>query len=612
MIEVNKKEDDKVKRFSPPMLLSSLCLISVIAVQGPLSCVFASQNQVGKTPLEKFYEKHGRDWAITFSGRPLRVTGLVGNRTEPYSGKPSAMATQFLKENPELFGLNPDLKDLVLVAERTTGFGINVAFQQVLEGLPVENGRIKINFDKQGRVVQVVSSYTPITRPVKRALIEREQARNRAFTAFLNLTLIYTSKSTEQKELHGTRTARADMELVTTSVDDVYFIVRGRARRAYKVLISARNPLGLKELVIDANTGAVLQTRDLISTAVDGRGRVFIPNPVNSLNNDTFRDSGDDDSAVPLPSASPNPYSMVTLPWLDDPVYGSYTLRGKFVALHDIEPPTIVPISESSPDFTYLRSADAFEEVMIYYHLNRIHSYIWDLGFTDVLTEQLKVDAHGDHGYDNSRYVPTPNNFGEPYLVFGCDGVDDAEDADIIAHEYAHAIQDNQAPAKYAIEGQPKAMSEGFGDYWAFTIYSTETQTSQHRRGCIGEWDKVPNCLRNVETQSYANQYNPSDTPHRNGRIWSRILVDIFDALTKQVADPLILQSHFNVSSGPSFAQGADAILAADWQLYQGAHQAELCAIFDGRLVYSAAGLPSCRFTPDRNDASRRYSSRRR
>jgi Zn-dependent metalloprotease len=47
--------------------------------------------------------------------------------------------------------------------------------------------------------------------------------------------------------------------------------------------------------------------------------------------------------------------------------------------------------------------------------------------------------------------------------------VDDAEDADVIVHEYGHAIQADQVPG-FGAGGDAGGMGEGFGDYLAGTI----------------------------------------------------------------------------------------------------------------------------------------------
>ncbi|TKI80276.1 peptidase M36, partial [Bacillus cereus] len=88
----------------------------------------------------------------------------------------------------------------------------------------------------------------------------------------------------------------------------------------------------------------------------------------------------------------------------------------------------------------YTRANDSFEDVMSYYHIDTLQRYIQSLGFKNINNRSIKVNVNGTTA-DNSFYSPTTKA-----LTFGTGGVDDAEDAGIIAHEYGHSIQDNQVP----------------------------------------------------------------------------------------------------------------------------------------------------------------------
>ena len=50
---------------------------------------------------------------------------------------------------------------------------------------------------------------------------------------------------------------------------------------------------------------------------------------------------------------------------------------------------------------------------------------------------------------------------------------------------------------------------------------------------------------------------------HDNGQNWSATLWDIWNALTRRVADRIIIDSHFQLDGFTSFARGARAILDA-------------------------------------------------
>src|SRR6185295_9168573 len=88
-------------------------------------------------------------------------------------------------------------------------------------------------------------------------------------------------------------------------------------------------------------------------------------------------------------------------------------------------------------------------------------------------------------------------------IRFGKGGVDDAEDAEVILHEYGHAIHFSQSPTFYS-SVESGAIGEGFGDYWAVTVGSVFAPTADP--ACVADWDstsytsKVPHCLRRVDT----------------------------------------------------------------------------------------------------------------
>ena len=78
---------------------------------------------------------------------------------------------------------------------------------------------------------------------------------------------------------------------------------------------------------------------------------------------------------------------------------------------------------------------------MAYLDVTAAQQYIQKLlGFLDVNNEAQLVTPD-EFLHDNSYYDPSA---GSP--VPGKGGVDDAEDDEVIWHEYGHAIQDDQVP----------------------------------------------------------------------------------------------------------------------------------------------------------------------
>jgi hypothetical protein len=139
-------------------------------------------------------------------------------------------------------------------------------------------------------------------------------------------------------------------------------------------------------------------------------------------------------------------------------------------------------------------------------------------------------------------------------IRFGKGGVDDAEDAEVILHEYGHAIQDSQQPAALRHSEEAGAIGEGFGDYWAATVSNVFAPTPDP--ACIADWDsvsytrRVPHCLRPRWTRICTTRPTSTARCTTTGQIWSRALWDIRGALGHVKADTIILEAQFALRAG--------------------------------------------------------------
>jgi Zn-dependent metalloprotease len=143
--------------------------------------------------------------------------------------------------------------------------------------------------------------------------------------------------------------------------------------------------------------------------------------------------------------------------------------------------------------------------------------------------------------------------------------VDDAEDAEVIWHEYGHSIQDNQVPG-FGESSEAEGIGEGFGDYWAGSLGAQLSGGFQDL--CIADWDSVsysttsPPCLRRLDSPKHYPQDVNGD-PHDDGEIWSAALWQIRGAISADKADTVILQHHFLLTTDASFNQAANALVTA-------------------------------------------------
>jgi M6 family metalloprotease-like protein len=568
--------------------LLSILLTLLIVTQGLLGAVAGTtQSQDTQRLVQDFQQRFGRNLIVKRSADGQRIESILGRSTQVYKGKPADAARQFLREASRFFRLKEDLSDLNVTFEKATAGGGSVEFQQTYKNLPVENAHVQVNFDREGRVIQVVNSYTPKAATTEQPSISKEQALEVALNEFLRTTPATPPDMREKRQRQFRTLSRAELQLKEApKIDDTFFVKDDRPARAFKVLIKATRPFGIKAFVIDAVSSAVLQVekRDQM---IDGTGQVFNSNPIDSTNNNTL-------NAGNVPNTNPNPYFTVSLLNLETPASGPFRLRGPFVSVEDIESPNNTPATDGAnpPSFVFFRDNASFADVMLYYHVDRAQRYIQSLGFVDINNRQIRVDSQGFSDGCNAHYVPDPAGAG--YLAFGRCGPRVAEDAEAVIHEYGHSIQDNQTNGKYFVTGFPTAMGEGFGDYFGVSLYLAEAQASGSDPACFVEWGVTEGtCLRRVDDNVDADDFNAAGDEHDNGPIWSRTLWDILNSLGKTTSDRLVLQSHFNVPTNPTFKTAADAIMTADLQLYSGSHLNQLCTVFTDRKIYNAGDCPS-------------------
>src|SRR5947208_12445214 len=216
---------------------------------------------------------------------------------------------------------------------------------------------------------------------------------------------------------------------------------------------------------------------------------VFSPNPVADLQDESLTDQKDSDYAALQPA-----YHQVTLTHLD----GTGALSGDYA---HVASDTGKAAQAVNGTFFYHRDVDQFEQVMAYYWITQAQLYIQSLGFgagsypaVNKRSVPVKIDQYGG---DNSFFKDKQAD-----ITYGKGGVDDAEDAEVIVHEYGHSVQADQVPGFGASE-EAGAMGEGFSDYLAVEVSNWVHPTKDEP--CVADWDSTSytpgpgHCLRRVD-----------------------------------------------------------------------------------------------------------------
>ena len=296
--------------------------------------------------------------------------------------------------------------------------------------------------------------------------------------------------------------------------------------------------------------------------------QVFAPNPVADLGIQTLTDQKDADYFSADPALA-RAYHRVTLTDLD----GTGTLTGAYAKVIS---ETGKAAANAGSGFVYTRDQDQFEQTMAYYWVTQAQRYIQSLGFGATLpavNKRQQLLRINQFGGDNSFYR---EGTGKLTITLGKGGVDDAEDAEVIVHEYGHSVQDDQVPG-FGSTPDAGAIGEAFGDYLAVTVSEHFAPTPDEP--CVADWDStsytstVPHCLRRVD----GNKHYPEDLVgevHADGEIWSRALWDIHKSLGPRLADTIIIRAQFRFTPDISMPDAARATIATAALYGTGARQA--------------------------------------
>jgi len=554
---------------------SGMWLISTLAVTLVLLGHPTAFGKSGLKTSAALKSRHARSGVLPpLAPRWDPERGVLSRVYAPHTGvlrgTPAQMARQYLSENSQLFGLLKDLGDLELDRVMESPSGYHVRLQQTYQEIPVYRSGVIVNLNRENRISSVFNEYKP----------------------YIDLQI--TVRISPQEAL---QIARDNLEPRGKLLGDpssrlIVFPHGGDCYLAYRTIIPTEDPLGDWNTFVDAGTGEIIFQENQIVYYVNGSGYVFDPDPLTTAEAD-YGDPGfsdEDDADTPQLNAE---RVLVTLQDVTDNGDGTYSLIGPYCQLLDFETPADVFARPSQPDsFRFTRSEQGFEEVMVYYFMDQSQRYIQSLGFTTVQNVPIECDPHGVAGQDNSHYIPSQNR-----MAFGEGGVDDAEDADVILHEYGHAIQHGINPGWGG--GHEDAMGEGFADYWAG---SYSVSVSSFHSDWFANWDGHnpfwPGRVLNDTSLHYPEDVDGNI--YRGGTLWASGLWDLFHRINdREVMDRLVLDHHFALGSGATMADAANEIIQSDVNLYGGAHVQAIVECFDRwGFVDKEAFLPTIVHTP--------------
>lgn len=487
----------------------------------------------------------------------------------------------FLEAHSGELGLRADGSSLRQTKDDTTPARRVVHYQQLHEGIPVVDTDVVVQIDNSNRVRQIDLGHYPAPRVVETAsdgTLSPGEARGTAVASL------------------GTVTLRQEVE----EPQEVFFPTDAGLRRSYMVLVPTRDPFHDWRILVDAASGEILERKDL-AVSVDGSGMVFDPNPVVTANNNAFRDPTATPGTCGFPGTPiatvngqrvPGTLRGITL-------NGNHKLEGPFVKLRDFGAPALpLPEEAVATNFNYSSDDPRFEAVMVYYHVDTVQRYIQSLGINTAHNSQIEADPH--EGSSGAFFSPIDGG-----LHFGSSGdcrPNRASDADVILHEYGHAIQNDQVPgwgATNPVTGrrETRAMGEGFGDILACVFFAEFGGGFQ--REVFEDWifGDVGGLRRVDGTKVYPTDWAFQE--HDDGEIWSAALWNVYRAIGGDSVIPAIRQaardallktlilSHHSVPANGTLPDGAEALMTTDAELdeYRGRHLIEMLNSFHDRGI---------------------------
>lgn len=458
-----------------------------------------------------------------------------------------------------LSNVGADGSYLKLQDYRESVLGTHLTYQQIYLGTPVYHSQVKVNISEAGKL---------------RSLFHKT----------LDPSTIQANLSKPKGQLTFPRSLKGKGNVTAKRV---IFKNDQDPQLAYAVNVTHK-PSGTHNQYILNEEGDTLYQRDMnryvgLNNDTTATAYVYFPNPLITAekpygkpfwdNNDqtnTFLKGQREKVQINVHKASAD----------------SFTLRSPFFKITHFSPPKTPVTYSHDTEFNFTRDSSAFEDVNAFYHLQQFRDYMGEIGLGSMFDYRLPVDAHALSNQDNSRFSLTSNTK-KGRLYFGEGGVDDAEDADIIIHEFGHALSAYASPGSYGSGGESQALEEGFCDYLACS-YGRHLDNYKWKR--LFAWDAgiKPNKKNKFWGGRWCTtkkQY-PEDLTggkYEDGEIMAGTFMEVWEKLGRQTTDELVLAALNSFSRNMTMNDAARLVIQADSALYNGKHQSVLLNVLGNR-----------------------------
>ncbi len=532
-----------------------------------------------KSGFDAFNALYRNQWTATFSTKTGAVTLLSGALSKPYSNGPEAVARGFLKDTHTLFGLKPDLSDLMTDHVYRTPERDHVRLQQTYNGVPIEGVLVLVHATPQGQVTMVQNSYRHGFQPANGQVITKEAAEETA-GADLQVDL----------GMQATLLSLQGEPRITPYQGEYYYI--------WKVTIATQNPTGYWVYHVDAESGAILYKANELLSLTTGKGRAYKTNADWLTNPKKI-------SNVPLKNmytATESSSWWGHLYGLHADIYDSYDV-GTDTAYRNVFSPNYTFLFDSdTPEFHATHAYYQMQTVWDWWNKRGFKQYNLDLYSADwayFLTASIPANVNVQEYYDpgDQQVKPFCNAYYNPWTrgfafgdentckgTWGFDNPDFVMDDDVVRHEYTHAIMD-WFNFRVQFGGEEnnygRAMGEGNADFGAFlntpkdpkigeVVYAGHPDPNKKFLRTLDNTRMYP---RDVNCPTCVNRQANNAEEHHTGEIWGGYLYDLYRVLKSKA--PWFVGSayyYFDPSGGhrdglPDFYDGIWAQTTAESDL---------------------------------------------
>lgn len=540
--------------------VSAASTASAQALQTSSLTTASSANSSRQKSLQSFQSMAGSSARVKWNSQTGLPAILYNFRESTSAAGPEQGAREYLQLHQDLLLNNESDAQLHYVRTRQSGNMSHVDFQQYFNNVPVRHAITTVHLNSN-QVTMVQSNYLPNLSGSTAPVLTSEEAWS-VVTKELGSTVILDAKPI---------------------VPQLMIVLQNKVPvLSWRIAVHVVMPFEGWEFLINANSGEVVE-KNRLDRGVDGTGLVYLDNPW----------------------VTPN-LTTVPFKYLD----GTGYLKGSYANLSSYVSPNNFKNMAYSANFTYEykpnsattgSSTEVFAEQNLYYHINQIHDYFKNSFGYSGRDQALSVIVHypqNGRPMDNAYYDPTCDCIAVGDGTGAATGGDNdlARDAEVIYHEYTHAVIDTITLLGVRTDDYGSAMNEAYADYFACTLFN-----DPH----IGEWTTGSNDgLRNLENSNkYPNDIlNPSTKQleaHYTGQIWGGALWDLRNALGSGVADQIIFNTFYFLpqSGSADFGEGLIALLEVDQALYEGVHADQIQAILNLRGIYEPVAVSSAALT---------------